>query len=164
VRAEAVGFGWVVLRRGPTPHRVAVEAATHPMDQPLGPHMASWLDRVGWLRDRDHGALLDERLVCAPALRRDLAQVPSVDGWQTAGEALRLDEGFRWTLPCDDATAAIVGGCDGATPLRSLVTVLAAALGEPETEVAAAVCATVRGLVDRGVLLPGTPGTSGGAA
>jgi hypothetical protein len=153
-RVDAVGFGWVVLRRGPAPHRVAVESATQAMDQPLGPHVASWLDRVDWLRGHNDGALLEARLLASPALRHDVTSTTSPDGWLTAGQALRLDEGFRWSLPCDEPTAAIVGGCDGATPLRSLVAVLAAVLGEREEDLAPAVCATVRGLIDRGLLLP----------
>jgi len=153
-RVDAVGFGWVVLRRGAGPHRVAVESVSHPVDQPLGPHIAGWLDRVAWLRERDDPALLDSHLVHAPAVRRDSAAAPSSDGWQPIGQALRLDEGFRWSLPCDDATAAIVAGCDGSVPLRALVTVLAGALGESAAEIGPAVCATVRGLVDRGLLLP----------
>ena len=146
-----------MLRRGAGPHRVAVESVSHPVDQPLGPHIAGWLDRVAWLRERDDSALLDAHLVHSPAVRRDSAAAPSSDGWQPIGQALRLDEGFRWALPCDDAIAAIVAGCDGTVPLRALVTVLAGALGESAEEIGPAVCAAVRGLVDRGLLLPPPP-------
>jgi methylase of polypeptide subunit release factors len=149
---EGVGFGWVLLRRGDAPHRVAVESVAQGVDQPLGPHLAAWLDRVEWLRDRDDAALLDARLVAAPAARLDVAHTPP--DWAPAGRMLSLDEGLRWALPCDEATAAIVRGCDGTTALRSLVAVLGAVLGEAESELAPAVCATVRGLVDRGLLLP----------
>ena len=151
---EGVGFGWVLLRRAGSPHRVAVETLTHPVDQPLGPHFAGWLDRIDWLRGQDDQALLDARLVVAPAARLDIAHAPP--DWTAVGQALLLDEGFRWQLPCDDATAAIVRGCEGDTPLRSLVAVLGAVLDEPESELVPAVCATVRGLVDRGLLLPPT--------
>jgi methylase of polypeptide subunit release factors len=157
---EGVGFGWVLLRRGEAPHRVAVEEVTHHVDQPLGAHFADWLDRVAWLRRCDDAALLDSRLVAAPVARLDVAHTPP--DWAVAGRALALDEGFRWQLPCDEATAAIVRGCDGHTPLRSLVDVLAAVLDVPESELAPAVCATVRGLVDRGLLNEGV--NEGGAA
>ena len=151
-RVEGVGLGWVLLCRGTAPHRVSVETVAQAVDQPLGPHFAAWLDRVDWLRGRDDAAMLDARLRAAPALRYDVAHAPP--DWQPVGRGLLLDEGFRWSLPCDEATAAIVRGCDGSTPLRSLVAVLSAALGRPEPEVAAAAAATVRGLVDRGLLLP----------
>jgi methylase of polypeptide subunit release factors len=154
-RVEAVGFGWVVLRRGAGPHRVAVEEATQPVDQPLGPAIGGWLDRVDWLRGREDGSLLAACLRAAPTVRHDVVSgTASGGGWAPLGQALRLDEGWRWTMPCDDATAAVVAGCDGRTPLRAIAAVLAAALGEPEERVAPHLCSTARGLLDRGVLLP----------
>jgi hypothetical protein len=45
-------------------------------------------------------------------------------------------------------------GCDGVRPLAEIVAVLAASLHRPTADVAAAVSRTVRGLVDRGILLP----------
>jgi len=154
-RIEAVGFGWVLLRRvGAGSARIAVEAATQPVEQPLGPHLAGWLDRVAWLRERGDDELLATRFTVAPGVRLDVASAPGGQGWEPLAQALRLDDGWRWTLPCDHATAAIVSGCDGATPLRTVVAVLTVTLGVPEPELAPAVCATVRGLVDRGLLLP----------
>src|SRR5205807_4610948 len=119
---EGVGFGWVLLRRAAAPHRVAVEAAGQVVDQPLGPHYAAWMDRVDWLRGRDDEAMLEARLLAASALRYDVAHAPPE--WDAVGRGLLLDDGFRWNLPCDEATGAIVRGCDGKTPLRSLVSVL----------------------------------------
>jgi len=152
---EGVGFGWVTLRRGSAPHRVAVEPVSHPVDQPLGPHIADWLDRVDWLRSREDEALLAAALRVSENARLDVASTPPE--WETVGRMLSLDEGFRWQLPCDEATAALVQGCDGRTPLRALVAVLSAVLDEPEPAVAAAAAATARGLVDRGLLLPPPP-------
>jgi hypothetical protein len=153
-QVEAVGFGWVVLRRGQGPHRLAVEEATQPVDQPIGPFVADWLDRIEWLRGREDPALLAASLRVAPAVRFDVTSTRAETGWAPLGQALRLDEGWRWTMPCDDASAAIVSGCDGRTPLHSIVTVLAAALDVSEELLAPAVGATVRGLIDRGILLP----------
>jgi hypothetical protein len=67
---------------------------------------------------------------------------------------LRFDTGFRRTLPTDDATAALVAGCDGTHPVGDLVTVLTLATGVDSATLAPVVCSTVRGLIDRGVLLP----------
>jgi methylase of polypeptide subunit release factors len=156
-QVEAVGFGWVVLRRGDGPHRIAVEAAAQAVDQPLGAPIADWLDRVEWLRGADDEALLGAPLLAAPEVRLDVASGVGSQGWEPFGRALRLDGGLRWTLPCDDATAALVAGCDGRTPLRTLVAVLALSLGEPEAAVAEAAVATARGLIDRGLLLPASP-------
>jgi hypothetical protein len=154
-RVEAVGFGWVVLRRGAPPHRVAVEAARQPMELPLGAEFAEWLDRVERLRDRPDAGLLAHAFRAAPGLRRDVASyVATTGGWQTAGESLGVDSGFRWSLPCDRATADLVAACDGRRPLWAIAAVLAATTDVPEAELTSAVCATVRGLVDRGLLRP----------
>jgi hypothetical protein len=153
-RVEAVGFGWVVLRRGAAPHRIAVEPLLQPVDSPLGPSIAGWLDRTGWLRGRDDTALLAAALRAAPGVRLDTAATIGAAGWEPVGSMLRLDDGFRWTLPTDDATAAVVAGCDGARPLSQLVDVLAASTGVAPDTLAPVVCAAARGLIDRGILLP----------
>ncbi|HEU5034375.1 MAG TPA: methyltransferase, partial [Mycobacteriales bacterium] len=153
-RIEGVGFGWVLLRRAVGPHRVLVEEVLHPVDLPLGEEIGGWFDRVQWLRDRADDDLLEQAFRVAPAVRLDRTALPGAEGWEEAAAALRLDGGWRWTLPCDEATAALVAGCDGSRSLRAIVAVLAAALQQPVDDVAPAVCATVRGLVDRGLLLP----------
>jgi hypothetical protein len=153
-RIEAVGFGWVVLRRGEAPYRVGVEPLLQPVDQPLGPHIAGWLYRTAWLRGRDDAALLGHPLRAAPGVRLDTAATVGEAGWEPVARMLRFDEGFRWSLPTDEATAALVAGCDGTRPLADLVTVLAVATGVSADQLTPVVCSTVRGLVDRGVLLP----------
>lgn len=149
---DAVGFGWVVLRRGAAPHRVAVESVPQQVDQPLGDAIGGWLDRLAWLRDAADADLLLSRLRVADAVRLQSVARPDDGGWQGESARLVLASGFRWSLECDDAVAALVAGCDGNRSLAELVTVLAAATGVADDELAPAVCATVRGLVDRGLL------------
>jgi methylase of polypeptide subunit release factors len=154
LEADAVGFGWVLLRRSEAPHRVAVETLTHPVDQPLGESLAAWLDVTSFLRRSTDADLLEMTFAVSPLARLDISSCPGESGWQERGRALRLDGGLRWTLPCDEATAALVAGCDGVTPLHRLADVLTLALEGAPDDVVAAVCTTVRGLLDRGVLLP----------
>ncbi|HET7530847.1 MAG TPA: methyltransferase, partial [Mycobacteriales bacterium] len=151
---EAVGFGWVVLRRGSSPHRVAVETLAHHVDQPLGEVIATWLDRLAWMRTATDAELLGARLRAGDGVRLETTSAPHAGGWQPEAARLVLTAGLRWSLECDDAVAALVAGCDGSRPLGDLVTVLAAATGVAADELAGPVCATVRGLVDRGVLEP----------
>jgi methylase of polypeptide subunit release factors len=153
-RIDAVGFGWVVLRRGDAPHRVGVEPLLQPVDQPLGAEIAGWLDRTAWLRGRDDASLLAQPLQAAPGVRLDTASRISDVGWDPVARMLRFDTGFRWTLPTDEATAALVAGCDDSRPLSDLVAVLSVATGVPADQLGPVVCSTVRGLIDRGVLLP----------
>ena len=153
-RVDGVGFGWVLLRRADGPNRIAVEEVLHEVDQPLGGAVAGWLDRIDWLRTRSDDDLLAAQLCAAPSVRLDTAAVPTDGGWQPVAAQLRVDTGFRWALPCDDATAAIVAACDGTRPLAAVVAVLEISTGIDRAELAPAVCATVRGLIDRGLLLP----------
>jgi hypothetical protein len=133
---------------------VAVEPLLHAVDQPLGAEVAAWLDRTAWLRGRDDAALLAHPLRAAPGVRLDTASTIGEAGWEPVARMLRFDSGFRWTLPTDEPTAAMVAGCDGNRPVSDLLTVLAAATGVDADVLVPAVCAAVRGLVDRGVLLP----------
>jgi methylase of polypeptide subunit release factors len=151
---DAVGFGWVVLRRGASPHRVAVESVRQQVDQPLGEQIGQWLDRLAWLRGATDDVLLASRLAAADGVRLESVSRSADGGWQTEIARLVLSTGFRWSLECDEAVAALVAGCDGARPLGDLVSVLAAALGLAMDELAPAICATVRGLIDRGILSP----------
>jgi methylase of polypeptide subunit release factors len=153
-RIEAVGFGWVVLRRGAGPHRVAVEPVTHPVDLPLGGAIAGWLDRIAWLRDRADDDLLAHAFRAAPDARLDTTSYAAPGGWQPAVTRLGLDSGLRWSLPCDDEAAAVVAACDGRRPLSAVAAVLSLTTGAPDGVLVPALCATVRTLVDRGVLLP----------
>ncbi|HEX3336073.1 MAG TPA: hypothetical protein VHS54_06385, partial [Jatrophihabitans sp.] len=68
---------------------------------------------------------------------------------------LRQSAGLRWELETDDAVAAVVAGCDGSAPLLAPVTVLAAAMGRPVSEITEALLPVVRDLISRGFLLPG---------
>ena len=51
----AVGLGFVVLRRTGADRRVTTLDWPHPVEQPLGPHLATWLDRQRWLADHAVG-------------------------------------------------------------------------------------------------------------
>ena len=69
-RVEAVGFGFVLLRRhhradlAPT---VVVEDLPGELTDGLGPEMAGWLDRTTWLRSHERDAdLLAATLRLAP--------------------------------------------------------------------------------------------------
>ena len=76
------------------------------------------------------------------------------DGWQGEAQHLAVDGGFRWSLPCDDVAATLVAACDGSRPLAAIAAVLGLTTGLTEEDLTAALPGLVRGLVDRGVLLP----------
>ena len=144
---EAVGFGIVTLRRADAAPVVRVEDAPQPVVQPLGPHLAGWLDRVAWLRGND---LDDAALRVPPDVALEQVATAGAEGWEVAAQALRQHEGLSWRADVDPVTVALVGACDGTRPLRDVLAVVEAAYGvEP-----AAALPAVRLLVERGFLWP----------
>jgi len=126
---------------------VRVEDAPQPVAQPLGPHLAGWLDRVAWLRDADlAGAAL--RVPVDVALEQ--VATAGAEGWAVAGQALRQHDGLCWRADVDPVTVALVGACDGTRPLRDVLAVVEAAYGVPPE----AALPAVRLLVERGFLWP----------
>ena len=174
---EAVGFGIVTLRRtGAAPH-VTVEDAPQPVAQPIGPHLAGWLDRVAWLRDADLGSadlggaglgnaglrdagLLSARLRVAGDVTLEQVATAGADGWDVVTQALRQHTGLRWRGEVDAYGVALTAACDGTRPLGEVLAVLAAAYDVEG--LAAAALPAVRHLVERGFLLPPGPPASPG--
>lgn len=157
--AESVAFGVVTLRSsGVDDPAVRLEESREPAAHLGGGEIGGWLDREGWLRDRAHdGDLLGARLRAAPDLRLEQYATRAVDaegGWAVDDQVLRLASGLRWSAHADPVLVALVGGCDGATPLRDLVSVLAAAYDTPEPVLAAQAVPILSDLVLRGLLLP----------
>lgn len=154
LHVEAIGFGWVTLRRGSAPHGVVVEEILQPVDQPLGPHVGAWLHRQEWLRGRTDARLIGATLAASPALRLDVTSARGEAGWQPLARGLRLDTGLHPVAEVDEAVSALVAGCDGTQPLGRLVAVLAAATGAAYDDLAADVAPVVRALVRDGFLEP----------
>ena len=147
-RIEAVGFGLVTLHRsGADTSTVRIEEVTQQVEEPAGPHVAAWFDRVDALRDADLAAVRFDR---APELQLGQVANPGPDGWAVVSQRLRQPHGLRWSAAVDPAVAALVAGCDGTRPLGELATVLELAYGIEPGQVEA----IARGLADRGFLIP----------
>jgi len=151
----AVGMGLVTMWRTDAADPVVVcEDVPQVLEQPIAPFVASWPHRQRWLRARDDGALLAAALRPADGLVLDRSAVLDEDGWSEVAAQLRQARGLRWAVEVDDAVATLVAGCDGRTPLRVAVGVLAASLGADPDAVGRALAPVVRDLVGRGFLLP----------
>lgn len=144
---EAVGFGLVTLRRTDAVATVTIEHAPQPVHQPIGPHLAGWLDRVAWLRSHD---LLGSALRVAPDVTLEQAAVPGAEGWEVVRQTLRQHHGLNWHGDTDAVGVALAGACDGTRPLGAVLDVLAAAYDVPPDDALPA----VRHLVERGFLWP----------
>ncbi len=154
-RVEAVGFGMITLRRTDGPGTVVFEDLPGAVDDPLGPEVEGWLDRVDWLRAHPgDDALLDARLAVAPSVVLERYAEPGAEGWAEAGAAVARMDGPRWRHEVDEPAAALLAGCSGALPLRDLVELLAFAHDRPVDELVAATLPAVREFVRHGLLLP----------
>jgi methylase of polypeptide subunit release factors len=148
-RVTAVGFGIVTLRRTGAEPRVVVEDAPQPFAQPIGPHLAGWLDAVDALR---RGDLLTARPALVAGVTLEQTAYAAAEGWAVAGQALQQQTGLRRRGEIDAVGAALVAGCDGTRPLGELLAVLAAAYGIAEDELREGALPAVAHLVERGFL------------
>lgn len=152
---EAVGFGYLVLRRTDAQPTVVVEDLLGEVTDPLGPEVASWLRSVDWLRaNATDDALLTARLTTAPGVVLENWAEPGADGWADAGSSVARLDGPRWRHEVDAPAAALLAGCRGALPLGELIELLAFAHGRPADELVAATLPAVRELVRHGLLIP----------
>ncbi|TQS41295.1 DUF7059 domain-containing protein [Cryptosporangium phraense] len=151
-RIDAVGFGLIsVHAAGSDQPVVRVEEAMQEHDAVLGPEVASWFERVAFVRGAD---LLRERFVAAPGLRLRQIASHSEDGWEVDQQILALETGWRWSQEVDPVAVALVGGCDGTVTLGDQITVLAAAYEAEPIAFATVAIPLVGRMVERGLLLP----------
>ncbi|MDN5750490.1 MAG: methyltransferase [Pseudonocardia sp.] len=154
---EAIGFGFVVLRRidADVEPVVVVEDLLGEVTDPLGPEVTAWLSRVDWLRAHaDDAALLGARLAVAPSVVLETYAEPGDEGWTEVGSAVARRDGPRWRHEVDGLAAALLAGCRGALPLGELIELLAFAHDRPAGELVAATLPAVREFVRHGLLVP----------
>ena len=151
---EAVGFGYVLLRR-PASGTVTlrrVEEHDGAVRQPLGPHLAAALRAHDRLESLGDAALAVERLVVAADVTEERYLRP--------GDAdpsvilLRQGGGFGRVVRAGTALAGFVGACDGDLTVGQIVAGLAALLDVPASDLAADLLPAVRDLVRDGLLAP----------
>ncbi len=128
-RVEGIGFGWVMLRAAGAANPTSrVEDWPHPVEQPLGPAVAAYFDRVTGLRTlvRDDDLLAARLRVGDDVVQEQIGPPGSED---PAHIVLRQQRGVRRAVEVGTAEAALVGACDGSLPVGALVDAVAAVLG-----------------------------------
>jgi hypothetical protein len=151
----AVGMGLVNIRRTDSSQPTTVcEDVVQAVEQPIGPDIASWFDRMAWLSVRTDQALLASTVTAAPELVQVQQSLLKADGWQPALTQLRQSRGMRWEIEVDQAVAALVAASQTALPLTVLLSLIATSLTESVLAVSDALLPVVRDLVQRGFLLP----------
>lgn len=146
---DAVGFGILTLRRTDAATRATLLDWPHPVQQPLGPHLAGWLQRQRFLATAD---LAGSRLRPADDVVQEQVGPPGAEDPQHV--VLRQQVGLRRAFALDTATAGLAGACDGTLTVAALLQAVVELLG-PETTVDwDRVLERVGELVEAGVLHP----------
>jgi SAM-dependent methyltransferase len=152
---EAVGFGWLHLRRTDHLGRSPVlhlEEWPYEIEQPLGREVADRARRTDFLAATDDDALLASRL----AVRVDVRQetVGEVGAADPETIVLRQQRGLRRARRADTVEAGLVGACDGDLTVGQILDALASLLGEDATVLRRDRATAVRELVADGFLTP----------
>ncbi len=156
-RVAGIGFGFLVVRRTAADRRVTTLDWPHPVEQPLGPHLAAWLDRQRWLAAReDDAALAAATVTVAPDVVQEQVGQPGAEDPEHV--VLRQQTGLRRAFSSDTATAALVGACDGTLPVCTLIAAVQQVLGDDDgtgaVPASGELLRQVRLLVEAGVLAP----------
>ncbi|WP_346655181.1 class I SAM-dependent methyltransferase [Arthrobacter sp. 260] len=156
---EAIGFGSVVLRTqppgglsqaGPAPLR-RFEEITHPLEQPIGPHIAAALRRQDWSTAHT-GDLADQHLEVSDDVTEERHQRPGAE--HPGVILLRQGAGFRRTNLLSTELAGFVSACDGELTAGQITMALGALLGQDDEGFREALLADVLELLLDGFLIP----------
>jgi hypothetical protein len=148
--AEAVGFGWVNLRRTDAVPSHRWEDWPYEVQMPLGDEVAGHFRRTTLLRDTTDDVLLATRLVRPADVIQETFGAP---GAEDPGRiVLRRQLGLRRARPVDTVEAALVGACDGDLSVGQILAALADLLDGDPAAIRGEGLGSVRELVTEGFL------------
>lgn len=147
----AVGFGYVLLRRGSGGLRRR-ERLDGPVSRGLGASLASTLTAFDWQAELDDDALARAMLVVAPDVTEERHYWPGDE--HPAVMNLRQGGGFARSYPLGTALAAVVGACDGELSVGAICSAVSQLLEVDEAELVAEVLPALREFVTVGMLVP----------
>lgn len=150
---EAVGMGWLVLRRsGRAQPELRLEEWPHAVQQPVGQAFADFFAAIepSRLADAD---FLATRWRMHPQLSQETLGRPGAADPEHV--VLRQQYGFGRAIEAGTAVAAIVGACDGDLPVGELIDAVAGLLAVDAAALRSEVLPVLRSLVGDGYLLIG---------
>ncbi|MEV6013147.1 methyltransferase [Streptomyces sp. NPDC051976] len=155
-KVNGIGFGWITLRKTGAEHPViTVEEWPHPVEQPLGPHIAGWFARQDFLRSHDDAALLSARFSLADEVVQEQVGLPGAEDPEHV--VLRAARGMRRATKVDTVGAGFAGVCDGSLTAGRIVDAIAQLLGEDPVVLRDRTPESIRLLVEQGFLDPVRP-------
>ncbi|MFG1805794.1 methyltransferase [Streptomyces sp. NPDC049040] len=152
-KVSGVGFGWITLRKsGAQQPVITAEEWPHPVEQPLGPHIAAWFARQDFLRRHDDADLLEARFTLADEVVQEQVGMPGAEDPEHV--VLRSARGMRRATKVDTVGAGFAGVCDGTLPAGRIVDAIAQLLGEDPVVLRDRTPESIRMLVEQGFLDP----------
>ena len=155
-RIEAIGFGWVNLRRTDATPVVRCEEWPYDVEQPVAPTVGAWGRAVDGLRDLTDDALAATHAVARGDVRQETDGRPGAEDPETI--VLRQQRGLRRARKADTVEAALVGACDGDLSVGAILAALAQLLGLDADDARATYLPVVRELIEEGFLETGQAG------
>ena len=145
---EAIAFGVLALRPGSG--SVVLDVVDQPVAATWGEEVVDHFVR----RDALAAGVLDRAWRLRPDVRLHQVAVREADGWYVESQLLQQSAGLRWTGGTDEHGAALLAGCDGTVPLRTLFSLLAVGAGISEEDAISQGLPVVARLVEQGFLVP----------
>ena len=151
---EGIGFGWLCLNKaGRDKPVLRLEEWPYEIEQPLGPHIAAWGDRMDAIEGLGDDALLASRLhQAADVVQETIGPVGADDPERIV---LRLQRGVRRARPVDTVEAGLLGASDGELSVGQILDALASLLDSDADTMRETYLPRVRELLDDGFLTTG---------
>jgi hypothetical protein len=151
-QVEAIGFGWLNLRRVDREPVLHLEEWPFEIEQPLGPEVSARASRTDVLAATTDQVLWGLRATTRVDVRQETNGEPGAADPESI--VLRQLRGMRRARRVDTVVAGLVGACDGDLTLGQIVDALADLLGEDADALRASRAGEVRELIADGFLTP----------
>ncbi len=150
---SGIGFGLLWFRRPRTGQARLdrFEELTHPLEQPIGPHWQSAVERADWLEGLGGGGFAESHLVVADDVTEERHQRPGAE--HPGVILLRQGAGFRRTALLSTEQAGFVSACDGELSAGQIAAALAALLDRNDVEFKDGLLREIRELTADGFLM-----------
>lgn len=153
---EAISAGLITMRRS-SDHAnwFRADDALEKMLGPCGEYIVQGFELRDFIENtKDNEGLLEKRLWVSPHIRLERHFVPADEGWLESAQSIHLTQGLAYSGNIDPYVVNLIMRCNGRQRLKDLLSDMAASLGKDPAAIAPSFCDLVRGLIERGFLLP----------
>lgn len=154
LQMAAIQTGLVVLRKRAADNWFYLDEAPPVIRGRWGETLLQLLDIHTLLHQATIDELLDQPYRLARSARLRHVYQQSGNRWTSAEAEIFLEEPLPYSGRIDQYTAGLLARCDGTVPLRELVAAMGDAVGVSFAEIVEAALPILRGLLERGYLIP----------